>query len=350
VKFSRESLLHTLESVLPGLARRGETVEQSSCLVFRGGKVHTYNDDIYCCATVEGMEDDFTGAVQAKKLTDLLGKLSDDEITLTGHDAELRLKAKGKQAGIRMEAEILIPLDNIDTPVDWLPLAEDFSDAVALVRDCASNDTNKFKLTCVNIHPEWVEACDGQQALRYRFDTGFAGSTLVKRDSIKFVVGLGMSEFCESDNWLHFRNGKGLQMSFRRYEEQDYPSEGLTNVFATKGTPVTLPKGIAEAVDKAKVFSEDNGDSDNVVVSLSGSNLVIYGQGVNGWYQEKRKVVWEGDDIEFSISPALLIEISKRYNDCEISEKTLKVDGGKWTYITSLNAVEAKPAKEGKEE
>lgn len=345
MKFNRESLLHALESVQPGLATRGETVEQSSCFVFRGGRVHTYNDDIYCCCTVENLDADFTGAVQAKKLAELLAKLTDDEITVTAHEAEVRIKAKGKQAGIRMEAEILIPLDNIDTPVEWLPLAEDFSDAVALVRDCASNDANKFKLTCVNIHPEWVEACDGQQALRYRFDTGFAGSTLVKRDSIKYVVGLGMMEFCESDNWVHFRNGRGLQMSFRRYEENDYPSEGLTAVFGTSGTKVVLPKGIAEAVDKGKVFSEDNGDSDNVVVSLAQKKSYLYASGVNGWYQERLNVVWEGDDVKFSIAPALLIEISKRYNECEIGDGKLKVDGGKWTYITSLDAVADAPAK-----
>jgi hypothetical protein len=138
-------------------------------------------------------------------------------------------------------------------------------------------------------------------------------------------------------------------MSFRRYEESDYPSEGLTRVFETVGTKVVLPKGIAEAVDKSKVFSEDNGDSDHVVINLSAKKSFLYASGVNGWYQEKLNVIWTGDDIEFSIAPALLIEISKRYNECEIGDNKLKVDGGKWTYITSLNAVEAKPAKEGKD-
>ena len=44
---NRELFLEQLESVQPGLSTR-EIIEQSSCYVFRGGEVITFNDEIAC--------------------------------------------------------------------------------------------------------------------------------------------------------------------------------------------------------------------------------------------------------------------------------------------------------------
>ena len=43
----RAKLLAALELVSPGLSPR-EILEQSSCVVFRGGRIATFNDEVAC--------------------------------------------------------------------------------------------------------------------------------------------------------------------------------------------------------------------------------------------------------------------------------------------------------------
>ena len=56
--------MHKLEAVSPGLATR-EAIEQSSCFVFKDGRVMTFNDEVACSIDCEL---GFDGAVAAKPL------------------------------------------------------------------------------------------------------------------------------------------------------------------------------------------------------------------------------------------------------------------------------------------
>lgn len=40
--------------------------------------------------------------------------------------------------------------------------------------------------------------------------------------------------------------------------------------------------------------------------------------------------------MKFRIAPKLLIELTKRHNECEISRDRLLVNGGKFRYVTCL--------------
>ena len=346
MEFNRESLLRTLESVQHGLSRRGDTVEQSTCFIFDSGHVATYNDEIVCRAPLPGLDEDVSAAVPAKPLLALLPKLSEECVTLT-FDAiggKLEVKGKNRKATIRLEAEITSAYAAVEQPEEWREVAEDFSDAVALVRDCASNDAAHFSLTCIHITPDFVEACDRYQILRYSFDTGFPEEVLLKRDSLKCVVGLQMTEFGQTQAWTHFRRPNGLSIACRRFEETYFD---LSAHIEVKGHPIILPKTLTEAVEKAKIFTDETPDSSNVLVTIDKGRLILRGQGVNGWYEERRKIQWDGDRVQFLIAPAILSEIVKRYNECELCPDKLKVDGGKWVYISVLNVPEEPAAAKG---
>ena len=114
MKVNREQLLNQLEAVLPGLSTR-ELIEQSSCFVFKDGKVLTFNDEIACVQTCKiGIE----GAVPAMPIVNLLRKMVEEEITiLPVNDGKgLRIKGKRKQATIPMEAEIQLPIEAWEKP------------------------------------------------------------------------------------------------------------------------------------------------------------------------------------------------------------------------------------------
>jgi DNA polymerase III sliding clamp (beta) subunit (PCNA family) len=331
MKINREGFLRKLESVMPGIAAK-ETIEQSSCFVFKAGKIITFNDEVSCSIDSDiGIE----GAVAAKPLLAILGKLAEEEIDVALKDGggELLIKGKGRRAGVTLESDINLPVNVVEQPETWVDLPADFTDAVEIVQQCAGKDVNNFLLTCIHITNEYLEACDNYQVARFPVELSLNESCLVRRDSIKNIVGLGMTEASETKSWLHFHNSDGLVFSVRR-EVSEY--EDLGRILDVTGEKISFPGGLSEAVSKAEIFSSENGDNNVVIVKLASGKLSISGVGVNGWYEERREVKWDGGSISFSISPKLLNDISEKSTDCFIGNKRLKVDNGKYQYVTVL--------------
>lgn len=337
IRVNRAALLQKLEAVLPGTSTR-DMIEQGNSFVFKNGRIYTFNDEVACIARSPIEDKTFTGAVQATPLLAILQKLEEEEVELDVVEGELIISGKRRKAGIRMDAEIHLPIDKLEVPKEWTPLHEDFVDAVSIVQECAGNDETKFILTCVHIHPKWVEACDNFQISRYKIKTGVKDPALVRRNAIKHIKHLGVTEFAETREWIHFRSSIGMQISCRRYIESFPDISPL--IVMDDGNEINLPKGLAEACDKADIFSSENGDNNQVMVTLKPGKLYIKGQGASGWYSEVKKVSYAGEEFSFMISPKLLSEITKKHNTCRVSATRLKVGGGAFQYVTCLGKPE----------
>lgn len=337
---NREEFLNQLESVAPGLSPR-EIIEQSACYVFQGGYIYTYNDEI--AASIK-TKVNISGAVAAKPLTDLLRKMNEEDIEIEQSEGKLLVKGKGRRAGIRMEEEILLPIDSIEKPGKWKSLHEDFLDGLSITQECAGANQDEFLLTCINLTPGYMEACDNAQLSRFRCKTPIDAPTLCRRDSIKQIIALDVTEIAESENWLHFRNPAGLTLSCRRFIG-DYPD--LDPLLKVDGSPATLPKGLADAADKAEIFSAE-AINNRVRVDIKPGKVRIHGEGALGFYQEIKKAQYAGPPMSFAISPKLLKEITQKHNECVIGESRLKVDGGKFIYISCLEEPETASDTGGK--
>jgi len=330
---NREELLQKLELIRPGLSPR-EIIEQSSSIIFKDGHAKTYNDEIACSIECKiGVE----GAVQALPLITIISKLEEETIKINQGEGELLIRGKRRKAGIRMDHEILLPVDCVEIPEKWKKLKPEFTEAIRITQQCTSTDESRFELTCIHINKKFIEACDRFQFARYPIKIGIKNSALVRSSSIKHVVNLNMSEFSESEDWIHFRNELGLILSCRQYIEE-YPN--MDKFFDISGEAVSFPKGLKQAADKAEVFSIENTESNQVTVELSSKKIKITGKGSSGWYSEIKKFNYEGKPISFLISPKLLGEIINNYNKCEIARGVLKVDGESFTYITCLGEID----------
>ena len=331
-KIEREQLLKELESVTPGLSVR-EIIEQSSCFVFRKGKVCTFNDEIACW-----MESalTITGAVQANTLLNLLRKLPEDTIDISIDHDKLVVKGKRRRARVILESEVTLPIDSIRQPKSWKTLPADFLEGLSLVQDCVGKDETNFVLTCVHIHPDKLEASDNDRVAKFKTKTDLDKPTLIRKDSIKHIVSLGMTEFGETKNWMHFRNVNGLVISCRRYSE-DFPD--TDPAFKIKGKKMSLPKGLEGAAERASVFTTDNAEDDDILISLSTGKATIVGTGANGDFREVKKVEYAGPELTFMISPNQLIALTKKHNDAIVSQEKLKCKSGKFEFVAALGVV-----------
>ncbi len=333
----RESLIRALEAVRPGLAKK-EIVQQSSCFVFNeDGRLMTFDDEVAC--SVESPLNGIVGAVKADPLLALLARLPEDRVDVDAKDGGLLVKGKRRRGSVTMEEEVVLPVGDVPEPTDWQPLPEDFDEAVAIVQATAGKDASQFYLTCINITPTCLEACDNFQICRYPMETGVSAPLLVRRDSLVHVCGLGMTEMSEGDSWLHFRNSSGLTLSCRTNRDEPYPTETITAILDVNGDRTLLPDGLADAVERAEVFSQDNVEANQVQVELKPGKLRLSGRGASGWYEEMREAKYDGEPLKFLIAPGLLRELIARTNECEITPGRLKIDGQRFQYVACLGAV-----------
>ena len=341
MRINREEFLRQLESVLPGLSVKETGIEQSSCFIFRDKTISTYNGEIAC---LQKSLLDIEGAVPAMPFISILRMLQEDEldITLSEETHHILIKGKQRNSGINMEQEIILPVDAVDKPKKWKKLPDDFADAIAIVQPCAgTNREHQFAMTCVHITSKFIEACDNHQVSRYKIKLDVENEILIRKESLRHIVSLGMIEFSETKQWVHFRNADGLILSCQHFIE-DYPTDDISEVLKMKGESLSLPKGLKEAVEKAEILSSENIENNNVIVNIKRGKFKITGRGSYGWFTEVKRSKYDGASLRFTIPPKLLVELVQHYNECEVSEERLKVTGGKFVYVTVLGKVEEK--------
>lgn len=336
MKINRETFLKDLQMVKGGLSPR-EFIEQSSCFVFANGQIQTFNDEVACR---KATDISITGAVQAESLLAILEKFDDKELTIRQNEnSQLEFRGKRDMFWVVMDREVFLPIDKVEDPGEWQELPAKFSEAVKMVRQCASIDETKFILTCIHLHPKYMEACDDKQLIRWKVPTGLKESVLVRGSALGHISDLAMTEISSTEHWIHFRNADGLIFSCRKYMEK-YPK--LDPYMEFEGRDITLPKSIAEAADRAAIFAADKAGGDPIVtVMISKEKIRLSGEGISGGYKGIRDVAYSGPSLKFVISPLLLKDITQMYSEAQISERKLRVKRDKtWEYVTVLGSPE----------
>ena len=336
MRIVRTELLQVLGRVAAGLSKAGY-LEQSNCFVFRDGQCLTFNDDV-CCRTRSGLPDDLEGAVLAAPLVKALEMLTDDEIDVAAAGTHLVFGTGRKKIKVVMADRVLLPVDDIDPPDEWHTLPEEFDHAVDHAAQAAGSNDDEFITTCLHFSPEFVEACDRTQLIRYHLDLkSLTGDTLVKAKHVKPVARLGMRRWGETPQWLHFRN-KTVTYSVRRHV-MEYPELG--EIARSRGTSGTLPRGAAEAAHLAAVFSGDDTANDLVTVELKPGLMVVSGRGDNGEASADLETDYTGPPVAFLINPKTLVRIVEKHHDVEFSDSKLIVRGERWSYVAMLTDPEA---------
>lgn len=344
VRVNREEFLTRLQSVQAGLSTK-EMVAQSSCFIFKRGRVITFNDEVACWGD-SGLPDDFEVAVQAKKILAILELLEEEELEIRFTGKEMRIKGKGL-TGIPLESKISLAVAMVEEPKDWKPLHKDFNHALEVVQYCTGKDENKWQLTCVHVTPKWLEAFDNRQMSRYWLPTDFEQECLIRRKAVIGIAPLGMTEFSETKNWIHFRNPAKLSVACRRESDcSKFPD--LKKIYDVKGEKMMLPKGLPAMLKKAGLFSMENTASNFVTVRIDREGLLVIGEGDYGWHEDPAEITYTGDPRTFMIDPMLLAEISKNHNECEVTHNRLLVDKGNFIYVTGLGIPKEERNGDGK--
>jgi len=339
MKIEREHLLATLEAVQPGLSSSGD-IEQSQTFVFLGDRVMTYNDEVSVSCPIET---DFKGAVKGEEMVKLLGKLKEKEVEVEITDGELHVKGGKVRAGIRLEAEITLPLEEVKPPSDpkaWTPLPEKFAEGLRFCQFSASTDKGKPVLNCIQVSGQHVVSCDNFRLTRY--DLGktkaFPRDLLVPAKTVPTLLGYNPETYAAVGGWLHFRMASGLVFSCRTFEEAYPKTEQLLNV---EGDEVEFPEEMKDILSRAEVFAKGKAGTDSrIEVAFKGSEMMVTGRGEWGWLKEKAKVAKGSTSARFLINPVFLSDILGLLRTVTIGDRMIKLTGENFAHVATLLAAE----------
>ena len=329
----KQNLLTALETVKPGLAAK-EMIEQSTSFAFMNGRVVTYNDEISLSHPVEDLE--IEGAIQADELYKLLNKLKEDEIEVEIKGGELLLKSGKTKAGLTLQQEITLPLEEIGETGKWKTLPEGFLNHIRFAMTCCSRDMSRPVLTCVHVSKEGViEGSDGFRITRCQLEEQMPIKTfLLPVSAAVQVIRIKPTKIATGDGWIHFKTDEDTILSCRVFEDTFPDTAPFLKV---EGVEIVLPKQIDEILDRAAVFAKRDHFLDEVVtITIGDKHITVKSKSDAGWFKESARMRYSDKPITFSITPYLLQDILKETNVCVMCEDRLKFEGAGWEHITTL--------------
>lgn len=334
MKVQRDELVQALALVRPGLANK-EIVENSTAIMFGGGRAITYNDEIYASAPLpEGVE--LEGAVNGDKLYAILKQCKDSTITLKQNKRELVVQGKAFRSGLKRT--VLDTLPDVGEPKKWVKLTEPVLEGVRLCLFSVTHDATRPLLTCVHIFPQGVESCDNFRVSRFSTKTGAKKSLLVPGRHAQHLLNYdGINAYGETEGWLHFRSSDGVVFCCRTYSEE-YPD--LTPLLEEQGEPVRIPSRVQEMMEAAGVFVDAEHKVDAEITMHVADAIKLRTEGAMGWYEGKCKVKYGGEPCQIAINPFMLSDILKMKGKLYIGENTLQFRAGDFLHQAQMQYVE----------
>lgn len=332
MKINKKTILKALEIVKPGLANK-EMIEQTTSFCFIKGSVVTYNDEVSVSCPVKGI--DLEGAVNAIELHSFISKVRTEEFDLEVKENEILLKAGRSKAGLTLQSEVLLPIEEIGKIKKWKPIPEDFLEALKFTMGSCSNNMSDPKLTCVHVNKTILEAADNFRLAYYELkDKLTIKPFLLPASSCSKVIKMNPLEIAEGEGWIHFKTKEKAILSCRLFEENYVNTSPLLNV---EGKAILFPKTIIDILERAEIFSKrDFILEEQVNIRLENKKLLIKSQSDSGWFEEKAKVNYSGDAVEFIISPYLLKAILNKTTKAILGSGRLMFEEKNWKYITML--------------
>lgn len=337
MKINKKELLEALEIVKPALANKETDISQSTSFAFLDGHVVTYNDEISLSHPLKNAP--VTGAVKAEELYQLLSKTKKDEIEVDVQEKEIQFRSGRSKAGLVLQAEVTMPLENVKERSDWVKLPENIHSDFLFAAQTCSKEMARPVLTCVHINPEgYIESSDGYSISRIERKVDIDTPVLIPASSVREAAKIKPINIALGDGWVHFQAATGTVLSCRVFEDK-YPAIG--HLMEVEGLELTFPKNTLEVLERAAVFAKrDHYVEESIAVKLMPKRMFIRSESDSGWFEEALNLKYDGEPREFSVTPYLLKRMVSSTQNSILADRNIKFAHDNWEYVAMLQAEE----------
>jgi len=328
MKLIRQDFLNRVLAVSPGVSK---SIQQSQCVVFRRGRIYSMSREI-ACSIPSGLSDACEAAIPAETLTEVLKRIPDEEVgieILNGVHVEIK-SGKGRRSRVTAEEQITLPVGEVKLPYSWDKIPLSVSEGIGMVWQCAARKGDLAK-QCVHVHPSYLEASDNHCLMRFYSKLPIRSAFVIRGTTLRSVAKLGMTGLGVTENHLHFRNPLGLRISLTKWDMNQYPD--FSKFLDLRGLRIELPKLLIQMARRAELFANEE---TGIHITLANRKLLVEAANVNGNHIEPEKIDYDGQDLSFFLPPSIVEDLLKKSTTCEITDKTLRVEGESYVYVASL--------------
>lgn len=320
--------------MLPAVARK-ELFEQANKLAFVEGALVAYNDEVSifeALPEVEGID----GAIDGKKLYDLLSRLTSETVELTASEEKLTVKSGRTKASFDL-SPVVLPIDEIDRSGGAAKLPDGFKDALKLVSGTCARDMSKPALTCVHMQAGLLEASDGFRLARLKFGKKVslppamlpvnAAQIITDYPIDDIAIGLG-------GEWIRFTANDSRTTLYARLSAEKFPD--LDSLYEFEGDEVEFPQNLAAVLDRARIFAKrEHSIDEEVKIDLKANQVVVSATCSGSEFSEV--VRWNKDVIgTFAIHPDFLAAALQAGSNCVVGKEKIKFVGENWEHVIAL--------------
>ncbi len=332
MEIDRQKLLVAISRVVPGIAKK-ELFAQADKLAFTDGHLASYNDEVAIFENLPEVEG-ITGAVDGRKLHELLGKVKAEILDLSVKDDKLALRAGRTEATFDL-VPLALPLDQVDGSGEERDAPEGFGAALKLISGTCATDMSRPMLACVSIGGDTLEAGDGYRLAKLRFPDAALPTALLPAAACVLVSDYDVSRIAVGDGGEWMRFAAGDTTVFARLASGNYPD--LSAFYAVEGTSVEMPD-LSSVLDRAAIFAaRSNSLDEEVDVDLREAEVAVSATCEGGTFSETLR--WRNLDkvtARFKVHPDFLREALKSGTRCVVGEDKIKFIGENWEHVVSL--------------
>jgi len=334
MKINKTALQQALETVKPGLGSK-EIVEQATSFAFLEGRVVTYNDEVSISCPLPGLA--IRGAIRAEELYKLLAKVTEEELEIKVEGGEVLLCAGRASAGLPIQQEIKLPLEEVGAIENWFPVDKLFLEALKFAQYTCSQEASHPVLMCVHVDGSagLLESSDNFRLTQCTIPVLPGVDFLLPAAVITALLQMKPVEMALGEGWVHFRAASQAVFSARLVEGA-FPNIA-PYLLVEDGFEINFPITLQDVLQRAAIFSTRDTLADNVVrIRLENRLMIIHGEGEYGWFKEELNYKHKGVPVSFSLNPAFLQQALKGLRKCTKGERTLLFEGETWKHAVAL--------------
>lgn len=316
---------------------------QSDTIVFEGGELISFSGEILT-RQPSPFGEKITGAILAGDLLEVFKRFPDDVLRVESKEGELIVRGKKRMAGLRMMEEILLPYKNVPDPGKFYSFSDKLIPHMLSASEFCGKDEAKPKITHVHITENIVEAVDGFQYFRASFQTGLKREVQIHHAIIKSLSKYPFKEASVSESeegWIHFKtDGGDLRISCVCNTSDYFSEEVFENMLKQDGVEVELPENMEEILSRAEIMNPAiaaTGKADSrVEISLGKNRLTILTEKENGWFKERKEILYSGPEFTFCINPAFLRTMISKNLKMIVNDQIARIERDDIHFISAL--------------
>jgi DNA polymerase III sliding clamp (beta) subunit (PCNA family) len=327
-RMNRIELLTAVEKIKPAIS--SGLTDQDNLIMFEGGEVKTFNNEIMMISPVDIS---FEGAVPANEMLSLLQKMNDKSIKISEKGSELRISGKTTKA-VLQKSEVEMPEVTVPSKFTLLPI--NFTEGLKYCRFTVAESGNV--LHNIMIEGDKIVSSDNYRITEYTLEKDvFKKTQLIPAPICTTLISFTPISFASNKSWLFFKNEEEAVLCIRRVEEK-FPDIQSILKEKFKGEKVSLPENLKEALERAKILSAEDMVTGNrtVDITIDNDHILCQGECSMGRIDEEIKIEYSGKKIFFSIVPDFLYQILNNTDKMVVGESSLKFKTKNFQHIVQL--------------